>query len=214
VSTTVAATTTRVDERVDVSCSRCDLTYELGVGQARKVATDQAPGVCPCCRYRERHPPDEDDRAWWLRRFTDAEIAEMGRALFGVGSVETVSQWRARLIGVANGRASPRRRGRPRLGRPRRNPSREQAYRALWRRSHDVPNRPRLARLGRCGEDLPVRRGRSSNPPPAAPLPGYHGEANRRAGRPRLPKVQRAPSSGGSEAFKEPRLRSSHPGLR
>src|SRR5262249_13786747 len=99
------------------------------VAAISKVGSPAA--LCPLSRLRERQPPTEDDRAWWLRHFTDAEIAQMTLAIFGTGSVGNVRGWRERRLGAANGRAGHlRRRRRPRPGRPRRQSVARSAYRA------------------------------------------------------------------------------------
>jgi hypothetical protein len=47
----------------------------------------------------------DEGLVFWLNRFSDSEIAAMGVALCGVGSVEAVVRWRARLALTASDRA-------------------------------------------------------------------------------------------------------------
>ena len=93
--------------RVAITCARCNLDYEVGERQARRILRGGAGRVCPCCRHRAGHPSVEDERTYWLRRFDDATIAEMTRAIFGAGSVEAVKAWRARLLATSIDDAGP-----------------------------------------------------------------------------------------------------------
>jgi hypothetical protein len=53
--------------------------------------------------------PTDDDRRFWLERFTDDEVVEMAEAMYGGGSVEAVRDWRARLFRPRNAKGGPSR---------------------------------------------------------------------------------------------------------
>src|SRR5262249_58953606 len=78
---------------------KCGLARERGTRQLRRVERGEADGTCKgCLRGAAHEEPDDADRKWWLRRYSDEEISELTQALCGSGSVEAVRSWRARLF--------------------------------------------------------------------------------------------------------------------
>lgn len=81
-------------------CPACGALRRITSRQHRRVLAGEADARCRPCRYGvgERLPPDDFDRAYWLRLFSDEEIADFGRCVFGHGDPETVHAWRQRLL--------------------------------------------------------------------------------------------------------------------
>jgi len=93
------------EQYVDVVCPVCLLPRTIVAKQAKRIAKGLADGRCRSCRNPPaRHPPDDADRAFWLRRFADDEIAGLCWALYGDGDAESVAEWRAKLTTTGNGK--------------------------------------------------------------------------------------------------------------
>ena len=84
---------------VDVTCPACRLPRSVTKRQASRIGTGTTDGRCRACRHPQpqRLPPDDEDRRYWLARFSDEEIVEMAAAYYGHGKREAVATWRARL---------------------------------------------------------------------------------------------------------------------
>jgi hypothetical protein len=67
-----------------VRCGECGGSYELSDRRARDVRASLTRPVCPECRRANPGLPTDADYDWWRRRFSEAEIAEMGNALRAV----------------------------------------------------------------------------------------------------------------------------------
>jgi hypothetical protein len=65
---------------VVVECPGCGRTRDVSARTARRGA-----GRCRWCLSGDGviEPPDDTDRAFWLERFDDSEIAEMALFMFG-----------------------------------------------------------------------------------------------------------------------------------
>jgi len=78
-----------------------------GGAYSQRLRGCEAGGTCRrCSRGLAPNLPNDADREWWLRRFSDEEIAELTEALCGSGSVEAVRSWRARLFRPRTRRAA------------------------------------------------------------------------------------------------------------
>ena len=74
-----------------------------GCGRTRLVSERNArrnPQSCNLCRSKpSRKPPDDTDRRFWLKLFSDREILEIAFAVFEEeGDAETVLTWRQELL--------------------------------------------------------------------------------------------------------------------
>ena len=77
----------------EVRCVDCSGDYELSAGAARAQQRQGREPRCRRCRRTSDEPsPTAAHRAWWLERFTLAEIQEMALALWPEdGAGETVA---------------------------------------------------------------------------------------------------------------------------
>jgi hypothetical protein len=80
-----------------VICPGCGRVRELTDRHVRKIGSEKT--LCNLCRFPARRlPPTNTERRYWLRRFTDDEIAEMAEALFGAPADKAnIYAWRQRL---------------------------------------------------------------------------------------------------------------------
>ena len=78
-----------------------------GCGRRRTVSDRNArrkPQNCNLCRHPgKRKAPDDSDRRFWLKHFSDKEILEMAEGIFGdepeaKGDPGTVRAWRSLLL--------------------------------------------------------------------------------------------------------------------
>lgn len=76
-------------------CPGCGRTRTLSERNARRK-----PQTCNLCRSQNKYkPPDDSDRRFWLKLFSDREIVDIVFGLFEEeGSLESVREWRARLL--------------------------------------------------------------------------------------------------------------------
>ncbi len=65
--------------RYPVRCSECDVVYELSY-RAQEIRPGRVVARCRACR-RPCPEPDAADYAFWRKRFSPEEIAEMAMAL-------------------------------------------------------------------------------------------------------------------------------------
>jgi len=67
-------------EQTLVECPECGRQRSVSARTARR-----GPGRCRLCISGDGiiEPPDDTDRAFWLERFDDSEIAEMALFMFG-----------------------------------------------------------------------------------------------------------------------------------
>jgi hypothetical protein len=82
---------------VVVECPGCGRTRDVSARTARRGA-----GKCRWCLSGDGiiERPDDDDRAFWLERFDDSEIAEMALFMFGHRpNREHIRSERERLLG-------------------------------------------------------------------------------------------------------------------
>jgi hypothetical protein len=82
----VAAT---VEKRIELTCESCGALRTLGARQARRNAKHGASFRCRPCRHAARYlQVDDSARTFWLKQFSDNEIAAMAfaaeRARLGV----------------------------------------------------------------------------------------------------------------------------------
>lgn len=82
--------------RREVQCPNCGGIREVSDRHARR--TEQAT-LCVACRNPSKHePPSDNDRRFWLERFTDREIIEMTEAMTDQkASLATIQRWRRQL---------------------------------------------------------------------------------------------------------------------
>ena len=69
--------------RVLVACSSCGDLYGVAPRTFRDMRLRQRLPLCHFCRSPRVVAPTESQRAWWLERFTIAEIIEMAEAFYG-----------------------------------------------------------------------------------------------------------------------------------
>lgn len=80
----------------EVRCPGCGRIRELTDRHVRKVG-DQIT-LCTLCRFPARRiAPTITDRRFWLRRYSDDDIALMAEALFGACDRAAIAAWRHRL---------------------------------------------------------------------------------------------------------------------
>ncbi len=92
---------------VDVTCPVCRLPRSITGRQASRIGKGATDGRCRSCRNpRAQRPPDDADRAFWLRKFNDDEIVELCLAFFGSADAASVARWREKLAITANGKAA------------------------------------------------------------------------------------------------------------
>jgi hypothetical protein len=74
-----------------------------GCGRQRVISDRNArrnPQTCNLCRSPKKYkPPDDGDRRFWLKKFTDKEILDLAFGVFQEeGSLECIRAWRSRLL--------------------------------------------------------------------------------------------------------------------
>jgi hypothetical protein len=90
------------EKRVEVTCLSCG-QLTIGARQERRHRLgDTTSFRCRLCRFPGRSlAVDDDARLWWLRQFSDEEIATMAAAVFGAtADLKRVARERARLLGA------------------------------------------------------------------------------------------------------------------
>jgi hypothetical protein len=104
--------TTTVESPKQVRCPECCGWRFISARNARAIAAGQSSGLCIECRNRRtggrvaRTSGRESLQRWWLRHYSDEELADLARGLGAKGaSAERVAASRARL----RPRAGPRR---------------------------------------------------------------------------------------------------------
>lgn len=82
--------------KVNVICPECGDRRKVSPRQARRIRQGQYNSICVPCQKGipnpavVREPPDQDDRDFWLKRFSMPEIMEMANC-FGEPSAMTAS---------------------------------------------------------------------------------------------------------------------------
>jgi hypothetical protein len=88
----------RPEKYTQVQCPGCGAWRTLTQRQGRRIAAGKADSLCPLCRNSGAHlPPDDEDRRYWLERFDDEQIPELGEFVFGRGDSRAVRVWPKRL---------------------------------------------------------------------------------------------------------------------
>lgn len=80
-----------------VRCPGCGRLRELTDRHVRRGGAETT--LCNLCRFPARRlPPTNAERRFWLRRYTDEQIAQMAEAVFGGESDHAnIYAWRLRL---------------------------------------------------------------------------------------------------------------------
>jgi hypothetical protein len=79
----------------EVICPGCGRRRVLSDRNARRN-----PQNCNLCRHPDKvKPPDDSDRRFWLKQFSDKEILDIALGIFDQeGSLESVREWRENLL--------------------------------------------------------------------------------------------------------------------
>ena len=89
--------TTASSFKVKVICPECGDIRKVSPRQARRIRQGQYNSICVPCQKGIPNPalvreaPDQDDRDFWLKRFSIAEIQEMAFYCFGESRAITAS---------------------------------------------------------------------------------------------------------------------------
>lgn len=79
-----------------VPCPKCGRPRELTDRHVRRGSAHLT--LCNLCRFPARSlPPTNTERRWWLRNYSDEEIASMAEAIFGGADRANIYAWRLRL---------------------------------------------------------------------------------------------------------------------
>jgi hypothetical protein len=88
-----------VEAAILVKCSSCGAERTVSARQRRRHVGRGVAFRCRPCRFAARRlEVDDTSRVWWLRRFSDYEIARMAAAVFGkAADLEHLAAERERL---------------------------------------------------------------------------------------------------------------------
>lgn len=79
-----------------VCCPGCGRSRELTARHVLRGGAEKT--LCNLCRFPPRKlAPTNTERRYWLRRYSDEEIALMAEALFGACDRASIHAWRRRL---------------------------------------------------------------------------------------------------------------------
>lgn len=80
-----------------VACPGCGRPRELTDRHVRRGGSEKT--LCNLCRFPSRKiPPTDTDRRFWLRRYSDEDIAQMAEAITGrMADRASIYLWRTRL---------------------------------------------------------------------------------------------------------------------
>lgn len=73
----------RASRVVTVRCDLCGGPQEITDRQYRRRQQEGRPYHCSLCRRTTVHPPNQTHKNFWLNRFSQDEINEMARAIWG-----------------------------------------------------------------------------------------------------------------------------------
>lgn len=92
----VTATSARRTYLQTIRCPGCGRLRELTDRHVRRGGAETT--LCNLCRFPARRiPPSNTERRYWLRRFTDEDLACFAEALFGECDRASIAIWRLRL---------------------------------------------------------------------------------------------------------------------